>query len=89
MAIPRRALSVLLAGFQRRLPCQRPAQSLRFLSSTPLRQAIEGPKLDNDALTAFKKTSAFQKISQRSEAILAIQKFGEIIQKHGTSMHSV
>jgi len=32
---------------------------------------------------AFKNTTTFQKLSKRPEAILAVQKLGEVLQKHG------
>lgn len=73
-----------VAGFRRRLLSERPALCLRFLSSTSPRRAVEGPKIDHESLTAFKNTTTYQKLSKRPEALLAIQKFGEVMQKHGS-----
>jgi hypothetical protein len=76
--------SVLSAGFRRRLIYERPTQCLRFLSSTFPRRAVEGPKVDLETMMAFKKTTTFQKLSKRPEAVLAVQKLGEALQKHGS-----
>ncbi|KIM42934.1 hypothetical protein M413DRAFT_444554 [Hebeloma cylindrosporum] len=78
--------SILSAGFRRRIPSERPTQCLRFLSSTLPRRAVEGPKFDPESVAAFKASDIYQKLSKRPEALAAVQKFGEVMQKHGLEL---
>ncbi|KAF8974776.1 hypothetical protein BDZ97DRAFT_1647253 [Flammula alnicola] len=66
-----------------------PVHSVRFLSSTTPRRAVEKPpSLDKPSLDALKATSTYQKLSKNPDAILAIKNFAEIMEKQGVDTTS-
>ncbi|KAF8164960.1 hypothetical protein B0H34DRAFT_648702 [Crassisporium funariophilum] len=65
--------------------------SRRTLYTTPPARASEEsdkPVIDSEAVAAFKRTATFQKMSRSPEALEAVRKFAEMMQKQGIDFSS-